>query len=301
LVRIIYHAADHDGHCSGAIARYYFEYEMAQPFTMHSYNYNQPFPFNDFSVGDKLYFLDVSYQPNEEMKLFQKKYGWKVYICDHHKTTVDSDLKEYITGGILSKDSAGCELTWKYFFPDKEMPEIINLIGRYDVWDHSSQNKWDNSIFPFQMGFNLFNTDPSNDEYFKETWENVFNGKISSTFVNETIYKGKIILQYQNNINERLMRWLPEELEFDGYRAIVANNPLKNSDIMKSIWNEEKYDIMVFYSKNKHNIGVSLFTTKKDVDCSVLAKKYGGGGHEQAAGFGADRVEIKDGRIEFFI
>ena len=31
----------------------------------------------------------------------------------------------------------------------------------------------------------------------------------------------------------------------------------------------------------------SLYTTK-DIDCSALAKKYGGGGHKKAAGFKAD-------------
>jgi len=299
LIRIIYHAADFDGHASGAIARYYFEYEMAQPYTMHPYNYNQPFPFDEFSAGDELYFLDVSYQPNEEMKLFQTKYGWKVYICDHHKTTVDSDLKEYITGGILSKDNAGCELTWKYFFPDKELPDSIHLLGRYDIWDNKDLNIWNNIILPFQMGFNLVPTNPIDDEAFNTTWFSIF---YKNNFdIDNIINKGKVIIQYQNNVNERLMRWLPEELEFNGYRAIVANNPIKNSGIFGSIWNEDKYDIMICYSKSKYDIGVSLFTTKKNIDCSMLAKKYGGGGHEKAAGFGVKKVEIDNGKIEFIM
>lgn len=301
MVRIIYHAADFDGHCSGAIARYYFEHEMAQPFTMHPYNYNQPFPFDDFPAGDELYFLDVSYQPNAEMKLFQQKYGWKVYICDHHKTTVDSDLKDFISGGILTKEYSGCELTWKYFFTDREMPEVVRLLGRYDIWDNKDIDRWNNIILTFQMGFNLLSTNPFDDDGFNTTWLPIFYKNGNPDFINDTINKGKIILQYQDNMNKRLMKWLPEELEFNGYRAIVANSPIKNSDIFKSIWDEEKYDIMIFYSKSKYNIGVSLFTTKKDIDCSALAKKYGGGGHEQAAGFGADRIEIKDGKLEFIV
>lgn len=301
MVRIIYHSADFDGHCSGAIARYYFEHEMAQPFTMHPYNYNQPFPFSEFPAGDELYFLDVSYQPNADMFAFQEKYGWKVYICDHHKTTVDSELKNYISGGILTKEYSGCELTWKYFFPEREMPEVVHLLGRYDTWDNKDADRWNNIIVPFQMGFNLLPTNPLEDEAFNLSWLPLFYGKEHPDFVNDMIYKGKIILQYQDNMNKRLMKWLPEELEFNGYRAIVANNPLKNSEIFKSIWDEEKYDIMIFYSKSKYNVGVSLFTTKTGVDCSALAKKYGGGGHEQAAGFGADRVEIKDGKIEFIL
>ena len=30
--------------------------------------------------------------------------------------------------------------------------------------------------------------------------------------------------------------------------------------------------------------GIILYTTKDNVDCSLVAKKYGGGGHQGAAG-----------------
>jgi nanoRNase/pAp phosphatase (c-di-AMP/oligoRNAs hydrolase) len=36
---------------------------------------------------------------------------------------------------------------------------------------------------------------------------------------------------------------------------------------------------------------ISLYTTKDNVDCSVLAKNRGGGGHKQAAGFQVDNIK----------
>jgi nanoRNase/pAp phosphatase (c-di-AMP/oligoRNAs hydrolase) len=42
-----------------------------------------------------------------------------------------------------------------------------------------------------------------------------------------------------------------------------------------------------YFAKNKWV--VSLYTTK-DIDVSEIAKKYGGGGHKQAAGFTCDKL-----------
>jgi len=97
MTRIIFHSADLDGAAAGAIARSYHEIELGQEvekdFTMHPYNYGQPFFYDEFERGDTLYFLDVSFQPLNEMKQFEEKYGWKIYIIDHHPTVVDTDIK----------------------------------------------------------------------------------------------------------------------------------------------------------------------------------------------------------------
>jgi len=41
----------------------------------------------------------------------------------------------------------------------------------------------------------------------------------------------------------------------------------------------------------KDNIWLfSLYTNKDDVDCSIIAKKYGGGGHKKASGFSSSTI-----------
>lgn len=300
MIRIIYHSADFDGHASGAIARYYFSEFARKEFTMHPYNYGQEFPFDQFKSGDELYFLDVTYQPNDDMMNFEKEYGWSVYICDHHKTVVESDIINHISGGILDQAKSGCELTWEYFFKDK-MPEAIHLLDRYDVWDRSNEDRWENVIYPFQMGFKLFDTNPYLERIYNKTWKRMFefDSVQMENFIDNTIKQGRTIMKYQRSVDKSTVRWLTEELNFDGYRAIVANSPAKNSQFFDSIWDEEKYDIMVMYSRSKYGITTSIYTTKDDIDCSSIAKKYGGGGHRKAAGFGAKNFIIENGVIDF--
>ena len=150
MIRVVYHAPDMDGHCGGAIARMFFEYTDGRAYTMHSYNYGMEFPHEEFESGDSLYFIDVSYQPNIEMKEWENKYGYKVYIIDHHKTVVDTDIMDFISGGVLDTTKSGCELAWEYFFPGEKMPKIVSLLGRYDIWDKSDLEKWESTIEPFQ-------------------------------------------------------------------------------------------------------------------------------------------------------
>jgi nanoRNase/pAp phosphatase (c-di-AMP/oligoRNAs hydrolase) len=42
--------------------------------------------------------------------------------------------------------------------------------------------------------------------------------------------------------------------------------------------------MIVFSLANNRKWMVSLYSTKETVDCSIITKKYGGGGHRSAAG-----------------
>ena len=301
MIRIIYHGSDFDGHCGGAIARDYFENEAGKAYTMHSYNYGQPFPHEVFEKGDELYFIDVSFQPNDEMKEWKEKYGYDIYIIDHHKTVVESDILNYIVGGVLDVTKSGCELAWEYFYPNRKMPKVVELLGRYDVWDKSDIKMWKNLIMPFQFGFNLMDTNPCYDDAFMRTWDRIFYFEDweMAQFIDEVVYKGKAIQRYQKGQNRKAVKGYSIPLQFCDKKAIVMNTTGRNSGIFDSIWNEDEYDLMLVYARSKYDIGVSLYTTKEGVDVSELAKLHGGGGHTQAAGFCAQDVEIKDGVISF--
>jgi hypothetical protein len=48
----------------------------------------------------------------------------------------------------------------------------------------------------------------------------------------------------------------------------------------------EPYDLMITFCRRSDKLwNVSLYSTKDNVDCGVIAKSFGGGGHKGAAGF----------------
>jgi oligoribonuclease NrnB/cAMP/cGMP phosphodiesterase (DHH superfamily) len=303
MTRLIFHSADFDGHASGAIARFVFENILVEEFTMHGYNYGNPFPHEKFQPGDNLIFMDVVYQPYAEIKEWKDRYGYNIKIIDHHKSFIDMDVKDYIDEAVLDSSKSGCELTWEHFFPENKMPKFISLLGRYDVWDKSDDRRWNNEILPFQMGFNLFDTNPADDKAFHKTWLPLFemSRKDVAEWVDEVVYKGKLLKKYQDNMHKKTASWASEELKFMGRKAIVINSPERTSHLFNSIWDEKRYDLMLVYSRSKFGITASMYTTRDDVNVSEIAKQLGGGGHPQAAGFGASDVKVDNGEIEFML
>lgn len=92
------------------------------------------------------------------------------------------------------------------------------------------------------------------------------------------------ILQYQKEQNElhAKIQWFEEEVL--GYRAICINDNTHSSFVFDTVYDENKHDVMVlfYYSKNKWTF--SFYSTKENVDCSIIAKHFGGGGHQMASG-----------------
>jgi len=284
MIKCFFHSSDLDGHCSGAIVKY--KYPEAVLFGI---NYGQSFPYDKIFKDDTIIMVDFGHQPFSEMiklwKFVNEGKGHFVWI-DHHasalkdanETIVENGKSfEAICIGKRTNGKAGCELAWEYFFPELETPEVVRLLGRYDVWDHTDPN-----VLPFQMGFRLENTWP-NDENMA-MWENYFNNN-SGDLIKDTIKNGELILKYQKQENEKYAKSCAFEMEFGGYKAICINKMLTNSQLFESVYDASKHDIMIAFGlRSNGHWTMSFYATKDDVDCSAIAKRYGGGGHKGAAG-----------------
>jgi oligoribonuclease NrnB/cAMP/cGMP phosphodiesterase (DHH superfamily) len=75
------------------------------------------------------------------------------------------------------------------------------------------------------------------------------------------------------------------------YRVLACNTIVFNSNFFDGFFDPEKHDVMCAYSQRSDGKWkVSLYTTKDDIDCSAIAKHFGGGGHKGAAGFVCTRL-----------
>ena len=75
------------------------------------------------------------------------------------------------------------------------------------------------------------------------------------------------------------------------------NTNMFSSESFKDIYTEEKYDLMIAFLFNGKIWTISLYSTKIEIDCSVLAKSMGGGGHKGAAGFTTTNIKEVFGNI----
>jgi len=287
---IIFHSADLDGVCSAAILHKKFPEAR-----LLGYDYNQPFDV-EANIGEyeKVIMADVSMPMNvmEEIAFRSECFVW----IDHHVPASGDFLKHfdhvYIDGRLqcvggrmmyfFDNTISACEACWNYAFPDQPMPETVKLLGMYDTWRGNGTPEWDDVILPFQYGMRLRGDTP------KTLAEWLDSGALVTACINS----GGNILKYQKQQDARLM-----QKSFDAVckfrdrkiRCLVCNGAY-NSTAFESKWDESKYDMMVGISFNGKVWSLSLHTTKDDVDCSVIAKEFGGGGHKKASGCAVENL-----------
>ena len=297
-----YHSADLDGKCSAAIVNYFVPDVDLYPF-----NYGDEFPW-DKAQGNVVFMVDISLPANDMARLAQE--SQHLFWIDHHKTAIDEILpnKDLPMTTFCFVGFAACELTWMFFEHHynkaaasnvldiknewvEAVPLAIKLLGHYDVWNKTDIELWDDYILPFQYG--MRNTD--NSPHNIDLWYPLLLNNLPTC--SEITENGKAILSYQRKQNERVVKSLSFEghvTALEGMRAICCNQGLSNSQLFDAVWDPEKHDIMVtFVWKPKHRKWLySLYSTKEDVDCGAIAKKYGGGGHKGAAGFEHDELLV---------
>lgn len=268
-MKCFYHT-DMDGKCAAAIVyrKYKGSGETAEYIPI---NYNHDFPFADIGKNETVIIVDFSLQkPGEFERLLEITEN--IIWIDHHKTAIEKH--SHLVGkikGIQRDGSAGCELTWEYFFPGEPMPKVVKLLGDYDTWTY----KYGDETRYLQTGIHLEETNPESPN-----WDEWF--KIESDILDNIIMNGNTCFRYQANKNAGMIKGWAFFTEFEGYKAVACNQGSTNSLLFDSV--EEDFDLMLPFCFDGKQWTVSIYSTK-DIDCGTLAKKYGGGGHKKAAGF----------------
>ena len=143
-IACVYHSIDLDGWMSAAIVKYWFEsYIRIKSDAIYAidfigFNYGDAEP--DFSDYDKVIMCDISLPAMTMINM-----GDRLVWIDHHISAIrdvdhaidnNKHLGSHPLKGIRDVKFAACELTWKFLFPEKSMPEIVRLLGRYDCFGH---------------------------------------------------------------------------------------------------------------------------------------------------------------------
>jgi len=282
-MQCIYHSRDLDGYCSAAVVkRKYPTIELI------GYDYGEQFPWDRIREG-LVIMVDVSLPMLDMLKL-AKMCGHNLIWIDHHVSAIN-DFKEFIGEGetfckaILEDGIAACEGAWKYLFPEEVIPHAVKLLGIYDTWrQDDGHNDWNAVVMPFQYGMRAKCNSP-------ETFPMEMLDDERPHY--DTMKQGDAILSFQRMQNEANCRKNAFEILFTGKRAIALCGGPFNSGTFDSVYDPGQHDLMMPFQYNGNGEWtVSLYTTKEDIDCSEIAKKFGGGGHRKAAGFQTNDIGI---------
>lgn len=208
-----------------------------------------------------------------------------VTVIDHHigmedvmvkmKEMKRKDVK--VIYGPSEEGHCGATLTWGHFFPQKEAPLAITYIKDYDLGLNEL-------LDTHSINASIAVTPKTID-----AWTGMMNVGLSALAM-----EGRgIRMMIQKMVNTRVkdgFRW-----GFVGQQEVGAINAPREirNEIAQRMWRTYGSDIIcLIWEVNKDKIQCSLRSKEQDV-CKI-AKKYGGGGHEHAAGFSLTFKDAKE-------
>ena len=268
-MKCFYHN-DNDGLVSAAIVAQKYPHGKYIPI-----NYNVSFPIEIIEEAEIVYIVDFSIEPETMEQLL--KITPNVFWIDHHKTAIEK-LKDFENiKGIRNVYNAGCVLTWWHINPGVEVPKIVKFVEDRDLWAWKYGNSTRDANFNLQA-LNLKPTDSMWIELFKN-YENVLElGANINNFI-ESQYD-----QLAPNIGT---------INWECYDWQILNSSLFGSEGFRA--EENYYLIRYYYNHPTRKWVISLYSDK--IDVSIIAKKYGGGGHTGAAGFTCDSLPWEDEKL----
>lgn len=240
----------------------------------------------DLPKNSDVVFLDLS------PPLYSLPNHHNYIVIDHHKDAIltmknnpefiNYKVKLYIENGFPENNKmSGCMLTWQYFTINAP-PSVVRHIGAKDVWDFSDSN-----TEPYHIGYNIIlkSCETQNDRIKLIT--NLFEKDRDIEFINIGLIK---IEEYRTRAHT-----IMQSITFDV--DTVGDKQYSIAEIECSEFELFKY--MIEYAENNikkdvlrilHNTTLdkktySLRSIGSDICVDELARKYGGNGHQRAAGY----------------
>jgi len=232
-------------------------------------------------LPDQLYIADISPQDVEVISLLtfiNQTTNCKVHLFDHHKTAMG--LCEYSWAIRLDSSKCGALLLFDWIMRNRiasrlteDIEKLVWHANDYDLWKHEDPHSNTLNQLLRCLGFDRF------VERF------YWNSSLQLSEAEELLIELEQEKQdqYIQEVMERSTEWFsdsqdrPYALCFDEqYHSQLGHAILENQEL-----DECEYVVMVDLKDRR----VGLRSRKNGVDVSEIAKRYGGGGHQAAAGF----------------
>lgn len=259
-MRYVLHHNDADGF--GAAYSAYLKFGRLET-TYIPIDYGWPFP--NLIDGSEVYILDFSI-PRDLLDSLCSRMS-KVQILDHHKSAREK-LGDH-QAAFFDMNRSGAGIAWDYF-QGTARPDFINYIEDQDlnrlVLQSSEYVRQSLLVIPQTL-----------EDYIRA----------ADVAIEDRISEG-MILEKQLRYNlDRGIEYI-HTIGVDEYKMLCVNVCLHQSNYGTALLRKiEEYGCQfagVYYRTNQSHIKFSL-RSKKDFDVSVVCGRFGGGGHQQAAGF----------------
>ena len=193
-----------------------------------------------------------------------------VLVLDHHKTAAE-DLCD-LPGAevVFDMDRAGSRIAWDYYFPNEAPPPVLLHVEDRDLWRFSlpRTREIQANIFSYPYDFAV--------------WDRLMAADPAVLAV-----EGEAIERKHFKDIAELLGVVQRRMTIGGVNVPVANLPYTLvSDAAHKMAQGEPFAGCYWDTPKGRVFG--LRSSDNGMDVSEIAKRYGGGGHRNAAGFTVD-------------
>lgn len=252
---VLYHASCWDGFCAA------WAFRRTRPnaeFVSVQYGESPP-----DVTGREVYVLDFSFK--RDVLLAMKAAARYLLVLDHHKTA-EAELSG-LDFCEFDMSRSGGRMTWEWFI-DKNPPWLVTYTEDRDLWRWAlpQSREINAALRTWPLDFDL--------------WDKMH---VSEDALGGLAVEGAAILRAEKAIVESHVK-NASETTIDGHKVLCVNATTLISEIAGELAKDRPFGVCWFEGDNNERV-YSLRSQDGGIDVSEIAKKHGGGGHRNAAGF----------------
>lgn len=237
-------------------------------------------------LNKDVYFVDFSGTRDEIMLL--STLASRVFVIDHHKTA-QAELSGIFPSNvtiIFDMNKSGARLAWEFsrsmigerLIQEHEVPWLIRYVEDGDLWKFALK---DSKLVRAFIGIHEFTI---------EAYNELHASMQTDEGIERCIFIGSIVRQTNMHMVNQAVKTLVKRKDAEGRTYMIGNvvNQISETGNEALIQNPDVDYTMTYFDKLDGEKATRVFSLRSrkggNVDVSAIAKKHGGGGHENAAG-----------------
>ncbi len=226
--------------------------------------------------GRDVVMLDFAYPRAISLTLADQAHS--LLVLDHHKTALE-ELGD-LPFARLDMQQSGAGLAWRHYHPHTVVPRLVQTVEDGDLWRHSFS---DTRAVYLRLTY---------EPRTFANWDRIAQNTSTLAGFQAFAAEGRVLQAERDFQVERLLL-RSFEVDLGGERGLAAEAPAAyRSEVGHRLAERSRSFGLVWYPRGR-GYRVSL-RSLGDYDVERLARRFGGGGHRNAAGFTlADRGMVR--------
>jgi nanoRNase/pAp phosphatase (c-di-AMP/oligoRNAs hydrolase) len=260
---VIYHGGCRDGFCAAWAVH---EAEPSADFFEGFHGQEPP-----DCAGRDVVMVDFSYPPDVLKRVADQCAS--LLVLDHHKTA-QAALESFVHPRatiVFDMERSGAGMAWDYFNEERERPWIVDYVEDRDLWKNALPHSTSVSAYIGTLEYKF--------QKWSEASQLEHGHRDAAEFGSAVEAK---VRQYIREVSKNAIL-----VDFEGHNIPMVNAPQVDISELLNFLAHGKTFSMGWWQRGDGIFSYGLRSIG-DFDVSEIAKRHGGGGHRNAAGFQLD-------------